>query len=171
MFFSMGGAGQQQLEGVSGDPLEGLGLLVVLLVDWREGIGFLEYRQIPVNYLCGLLIVGGEVVGSNNNGILDKSVGVVLTGVLPPLVPIGQHHIWDGIESLQHFRPLVQQVDIGNDQQNPAVSLQPLLIDDQHGLVALAHTCFIAQNGTFLIGGTQGKAGRCNLKRIDFNIR
>ena len=88
-----------------------------------------------------------------------------------PFFAAGQNHIGNGIESIQHFRPLVQQVGIGNDQQNPAASLQPLLIDDQHGLVALAHTGFIAQDSTFLIGGTQGKAGRCNLERIDFNVR
>ena len=32
------------------------------------------------------------------------------------------------------------------------------------------YTGFIAQDSTFLIGGTQGKAGRCNLERIDFNV-
>ena len=106
-----------------------------------------------VDHLCSLLVVGGKVVGGYDYGILDKGVGMVGGAVGLPFFAAGQNHIGNGIESIQHFRPLVQQVGIGNDQQNPAASLQPLLIDDQHGLVALAPVSYTHLRGYSGSGG------------------
>ena len=102
-----GSASEQQFERFSSNPLEGLGLLVTLLIDTSQGIGLLKDGQIPADHLGGILVVGRKIVGSDHKGVLDKGIRSVRTGVLPPLIPIRQYHIRDGIESLQHFRPLL----------------------------------------------------------------
>ena len=102
-----GGASEQQFERLPSNPFEGFGLLVAFLIDPGQGIGFLKDGQIPVDHLGGILVVGRKVVGGDHKGVLDKGIRSVRTGVLPPLIPICQYHIRDGIESLQHFRPLL----------------------------------------------------------------
>ena len=80
---------------------------------------------------------GGKVVGGNDNGVLEEWIWLVRNCQSIPLGAGGENDIGDGIELFHQFCPLAEQVAVGNSQQD-APPPQPLLGDNQHGLVALA---------------------------------
>ena len=88
---------EQQLEGTPGDALEGFRLLIALLVDGCEGVGLLEYRQIPGHGPGFILIGGSKFIGRDDNSVPEKRVGLVLSCQGVPLSVGREYDVGGGI--------------------------------------------------------------------------
>ena len=163
-------AGEQQLKRSASDALEGFRLLVALLVNSGEGVGLLEYHQIPGDSLGGFFVGSGKFIGRDDNGALAKRVWLVRRYKGIPLGTGGEDNIGDRIELLHQRRPLAEQVGVGHGQQDVPRSLQPPLGDDQHGLMALAQTRLVAQHRALLVPGTERKICRRDLEGVYFDV-
>ena len=160
--------GQEHLAERGHALLDGVGNLVRGLVHVAEPVGFVDDHQIPACLADVRLHLPGEMVRTDNDGVLLERIEVAgPDGVVEG--PGFQDGRWQEELVGQFLAPLLPQVG-RHDDQDATLAFRPALVDQEPGLDGFPQPDFVGQDGAAGKRVAEGEECRLDLVRIEIDL-